>query len=121
MTALARIATILVGLLHLGFFYLEAVLWTTPRGREIFGTTMSFAEESAALALNQGLYNGFIAAGLLWAALAGKRDLAFFFLVCVIIAGAVGAGSVSLTILFVQALPGIVAMILATLSGPWRR
>ncbi|RFB05882.1 DUF1304 domain-containing protein [Parvularcula marina] len=121
MTLLARIAATLIGLLHLGFLYLEMVLWTTPTGQEIFGTTADFAEESAALALNQGLYNGFLAAGLLWAAVTSRRDVAIFFLLCVIVAGAVGAWSVSLSILWIQAVPGAAALLLALLSGRWAK
>lgn len=121
MTVISRLASALIGVLHLGFLYLEMVLWTDPIGREIFGTTESFAQESAALALNQGLYNGFLAAGLFWAAFSRKRDVAIFFLLCVIVAGAVGALSVSPRILMVQTLPGAIALALALVSPRWRQ
>lgn len=120
MTIMARIASFLVGLIHLGFLYLEMVLWTTPTGHKIFGITPEFAEESAALALNQGLYNGFLAVGLFWATLTNRRDVAIFFLVCVITAGVTGALTASERILFIQAAPGVIALGLTFLSGRWR-
>jgi putative membrane protein len=88
-------------------------LWRTPRGRRAFGTDEAFAERSAALAANQGLYNGFLAAGLLWGAVAGDPvgfQVRVFFLACVIVAGVYGAATVSRRILVVQGLPGALAM-----------
>ena len=115
---------VLVGIIavqHLLFFYLEAVLWTTPRGRGIFGTTVEQAEQSAALAKNQGLYNGFLAAALGWGLVAANDDVAFQFkfygLACVIVAGAFGAATVSRRILFVQAVPAAVALVLVLAGG----
>jgi len=115
---------ILVGVIavqHLLFFYLEAVLWTTPRGRGIFGTTPEQAEQSAALAKNQGLYNGFLAAALIWGLVASNDHVAFQFKVygvaCVVVAGLFGAATVSRRILFVQAVPAAVALAVVLAGG----
>lgn len=114
----------LVGIIaaqHLFFFYLEAVLWTTPRGRAIFGTTAEQAEQSASLAKNQGLYNGFLAAALVWGLVARNGDAAFQFkvygLACVIVAGVFGAATVSRRIVFLQALPAAIALVLVLAGG----
>ena len=115
MTVLAKLAAALVALLHVGFMALEMVFWTEPLGQEIFGTTPEFAAESASLAFNQGLYNGFLATGLLWGVLAGKRDVTVFFLLCVVIAGIVGGLTASMGIIVVQAVPGAAALLLTTL------
>jgi putative membrane protein len=109
------VADVLVGLvaaLHLYFLVLEMFLWTTPTGRKVFGLEPGFAEESKTLAANQGLYNGFLVAGLVWGLVADKTDVKLFFLACVIVAGAYGAATVSSRILFVQALPAVVAFVL---------
>ena len=110
-------ANVLVGIValqHLGFLVLEMFLWTAPIGLRTFGLTPDFAEASAALAANQGLYNGFLAAGLLWSLL--RRTDAFatqvFFLACVIVAGVFGALTVKLSILFVQGAPAALALLL---------
>jgi len=108
----ADIATALVALLHLYFLVLEMFLWTRPFGMRVFGLTPEFAAASKALAANQGLYNGFLAAGLAWGAFLGSSAIAIFFLGCVIVAGVFGAITVSRKILWVQALPGIVALAL---------
>lgn len=111
--------TALVALLHLGFLILEMFLWRTPRGRAVFGTTPEFAEQSASLAANQGLYNGFLAAGLIWGLVAQEPtgpQARIFFLCCVIAAGLYGALSVSRRILYVQALPAAAALALALAS-----
>ncbi|AJE87142.1 MULTISPECIES: DUF1304 domain-containing protein [Streptomyces] len=122
MNVLASLLVGLVAALHLYFLVLEMFLWRTPRGRAVFGTTEEFAEQSAALAANQGLYNGFLTAGLVWALLAsggpGGEGFApaVFFLGCVVVAGAYGAATVSRRILAVQALPaalGLGAVLLA--------
>lgn len=112
----AAALTALVALAHLGFLILEMFLWRTPRGRAVFGTTPAFAEESAPLAANQGLYNGFLAAGLIWSLLAADPvgpGIRVFFLCCVIAAGLYGALTVSRRILLVQALPGAAALALS--------
>ncbi|MFZ1773315.1 MAG: DUF1304 domain-containing protein [Rhizobiaceae bacterium] len=110
MSSLAFALTALVALAHLGFLVLEMFLWTTPYGRKTFGLKADFAEQSRALAANQGLYNGFLAAGLIWALWADRLDLKVFFLGCVIVAGVYGAASVNRRILYVQALPAALAL-----------
>ena len=85
-------------------------LWTTPTGRRVFGTDAEFAEQSKALAANQGLYNGFLVAGLVWGLVAESTDVLVFFLVCVIVAGVYGAATVNRRILFVQAVPAVLAL-----------
>src|SRR5256714_4907209 len=95
-------------------------LWRTPFGRRTFGTTVEAAESSAVLAANQGLYNGFLAAGLLWGLLAygvhGGRPILTFFLACIVVAGVFGAATVSRRILLVQAVPAVVAGALVWLA-----
>ena len=110
---LAKILVALVALLHVYFLVLEMFLWTKPAGRRAFGTTQEMAEQSKVLAMNQGLYNGFLAAGLFWSLSLGDagRGVAMFFLLCVIAAGLFGAVTAkSRKILFVQALPGALAL-----------
>jgi putative membrane protein len=103
-----------VALLHLYFLVLEMFLWTKPYGRRVFGLTPEKAEMTRSLAANQGLYNGFLAAGLGWGLLAGPDGytVKVFFLSCVIIAGIFGAATASRKILWVQAVPGAVALAL---------
>ncbi len=120
MTVLATIAVLVVAALHLGFLVLEMFLWSKPQGRAVFGTDAEFAEQSATLAANQGLYNGFLAAGLVWGAIAGGDTgyaVTMFFLGCVIVAGIYGAATVNRRILVVQALPAVVALVLVLLAG----
>lgn len=116
MRVLSTFLIVVVALLHIGFMGLEMFLWTTPEGQRIFGMTPEVSAVTAVLAANQGLYNGFIAAGLLWSAFSGRRDLKIFFLVCVVMAGIFGAMTAKLSILFLQALPGAIALasVLAT-------
>jgi putative membrane protein len=106
-----------VALLHVYFLVLEMFLWDKPQGRKTFGLTPEFAAASKPLAANQGLYNGFLAAGLIWGILsgAGGTPVKVFFLTCVIIAGIYGSLSVSKKIFFVQALPAIIALVLVLL------
>lgn len=113
----ANIAVGLVALLHLYFLVLEMFFWSKPLGRRVFGLTPEFAKASAALAANQGLYNGFLAAGLVWGLVLGADGSAIkvFFLVCVIVAGVFGALTASRKILWVQALPGVAALTLVLL------
>lgn len=113
MNWIARIAIFLVAGIHVWFLLLEMVLWTKPAGRSTFGLSKEDAETTKALAANQGLYNGFLAAGLVWAAAANRRDVAIFFLLCVIVAGVYGAITVSRRVLLVQALPAVIALLLA--------
>jgi putative membrane protein len=109
------LANVLVGLvaaIHVYILILEMFLWDTPRGRKAFGTTPEFAAASKTLAANQGLYNGFLAAGLIWGLLLGPagKPVQLFFLGCVIVAGLYGGFTASRKILFIQALPAAVAM-----------
>ena len=109
-----------VALLHVVFLILEMFLWTKPFGRRIFGLNRELADQTAALAANQGLYNGFLAAGLVWGLMSGTtgRGILVFFLVCVVIAGIFGALTAKRTILWVQALPGAVALAAVLLAQP---
>ncbi|KAK4187359.1 hypothetical protein QBC35DRAFT_474604 [Podospora australis] len=113
MSLTSNIATGAVSALHVYIMYLEMVLWTKPRGRKAFGLTPEFAEKTKALAANQGLYNGFLAAGLAWGLIHPVPEFAkqirLFFLGCVTVAGAFGAATANRRILFVQALPAAVA------------
>jgi putative membrane protein len=109
-----------VVLIHVYFVVLEMFLWRTPRGLRSFGTTQGFADASAALAANQGLYNGFLVAGLVWGLLAADPvgfQVKIFFLACVIVAGVYGAATVSRRILAVQALPAALAMAAVLIVG----
>lgn len=110
-----RVATALVALVaieHLYILVLEMFLWTKPAGLKAFGLTPEFAEQTAVLAANQGLYNGFLAAGLIWALLRKDEGTALrvFFLGCVIVAGVFGAVTAKPSILYVQALPALIAL-----------
>jgi len=110
---IGAVLIVLVALIHAYIVVLEMVLWDTPRGRKTFGTTEAFARESKVLAANQGLYNGFLAAGLIWSlvpAAGGSEGAKIFFLCCVIVAGVYGAATVSRRILLVQATPALVAL-----------
>ena len=120
MQTAAIVATLLVALLHLWFLVLEMFLWTKPAGRRAFGTTPEFAEASRTLAANQGLYNGFLAAGLLWGLSLGGagRAIVIFFLVCVAIAGIYGGLTASRKIIYVQALPALLGLLLTLLARP---
>ena len=111
MTHVAIALIVLVALLHLFFLVLEMFLWNTPYGRKVFRQSPEAAGQSKVLAANQGLYNGFLAAGLLWAAATGQRDVALFFLGCVVVAGVYGAATVNRRIFFVQALPALLAIV----------
>jgi putative membrane protein len=117
----ALIANIVVGvvaLLHVYFLVLEMFLWDRPTGLRAFGQTLEAAKSSKVLAANQGLYNGFLAAGLVWGLMLGPSgtNVKVFFLSCVLIAGLYGAATASRKILFVQALPAAVGLALLLLS-----
>lgn len=109
---IATVLIAIVALLHLYFMYLEMVAWDTPAGRKAFGTAPEFSAASKALAMNQGLYNGFLVAGLVWGLWLGDAGFAVkvFFLGCVIVAGLFGAATVGIKILYVQAVPAILAL-----------
>lgn len=118
MKQLADAMVLLVALLHVYFLALEMFFWTQPLGRRVFGLSAEFAAASKNLAANQGLYNGFLAAGLAWGLWLGDAGEAIklFFLGCVIVAGVFGALTVSRKILWVQALPAAVALALVLLA-----
>jgi len=118
MSTAANILVAIVAALHVYFMALEMFLWTRPFGRRTFGLTPEFAEASKRLAANQGSYNGFLAAGLVWGLWLGDAGFAIkvFFLGCVIVAGVFGALTVNRKILFVQALPAAVALVTLCLS-----
>ena len=107
----ARLLTGIVALEHFWFLVLEVFLWTKPAGRRTFGTTADFAATTAPMMKNQGTYNGFLAAGLVWASVSARADLAFFFLGCVLVAACVGGLTVKRTVLFVQGGPAAVALL----------
>ena len=110
---IASVLIVLVALLHVYFMYLEMVAWDTPAGRKAFGLTPEFSAASKALAMNQGLYNGFLVAGLVWGLWLGEAGFAVkvFFLACVLVAGLFGAATVGIKILYVQAVPAALALI----------
>jgi len=110
MPIVAVVLIVLVALLHLFFLVLEMFLWTRPVGMKVFRNTPEKAAITRVLAANQGLYNGFLAVGLLWAAATSQQDVALFFLGCVVVAGLYGAATVSRRILYVQAVPAVAAM-----------
>jgi len=118
---MALLTTLLIGLialLHIYFLILEMFLWDKPTGRRVFKLTPEFATASKALAANQGLYNGFLAAGLLWGLSLGVEGLhiKLFFLACVLIAGIFGAMTVSRRILYIQGAPALLALVLLLLA-----
>jgi len=117
MNLAASLATAFVALCHLGFLVLEMFFWNHPVGWKIFAMTPEVAASSAVLAMNQGLYNGFLAAGLAWGLWAGRRDIKLFFLGCVIVAGVFGAITAKPTILFTQALPGAIGLLLVLMAA----
>jgi putative membrane protein len=110
MPIVAVVLVVLVALLHLYFLVLEMFLWTRPPGLKTFRNTPEKAQATRVLAANQGLYNGFLAAGLLYGAITGTRAFVVFFLLCVVVAGLYGAYSVNRRIFFVQALPALLAL-----------
>lgn len=113
MRILADIALVVVALLHVGFLILEMFLWTKPFGMRTFRLTPEIAQASAGLAANQGLYNGFLAAGLIWGVIGGDGaySIRLFFLGCVIVAGVFGGFTAKRSILYMQALPGLLALL----------
>ena len=119
MLTFALVLVALMALLHVYILVLEMFLWTTKRGRKAFGTTPEFAEASKVLAANQGLYNGFLAAGLAWALITGGWDgykIAMFFLGCILVAGIYGGATANRRILFIQAIPALVTMLVLSVA-----
>jgi putative membrane protein len=117
----ANVLTALVALAHVGILVLEMFFWDHPVGRRIFSMTPEVSAASAVLAKNQGLYNGFLAALLIWGLAAGRRDVKVFGLACVVVAGVFGAVTAKPSILFTQALPGLIALVavLAASRAPY--
>lgn len=115
---IGSIAAGVVAAIHIYILVLEMFLWDTPRGRKAFGTTEAFARESKVLAANQGLYNGFLAAGLIWGIWLGEAGdpIKIFFLLCVAAAGIYGAATVNMRILFIQTIPAFIALICVWLA-----
>jgi putative membrane protein len=116
-SVVAALLVAVVALIHVYIVVLEMALWTKPPGRAAFGTDAEFAEKSKTLAANQGLYNGFLVAGLVWGLVADKQDVTVFFLLCVIVAGLYGAATVSRRILVVQAVPAALALLFVLLAA----
>ncbi|MCC6137898.1 MAG: DUF1304 domain-containing protein [Bdellovibrionaceae bacterium] len=120
MNTAANIFVILVALLHCYFLVLEMFLWTKPKGLKIFGQTLAQAKASAVLAANQGLYNGFLASGLFWSLIHSSPDMArelkYFFLGCVVVAGLYGGFTVSKKIAIVQATPALLGILFVYFS-----
>ena len=116
MLLFAQILVALVALLHVYILVLEMFLWTKPQGLRTFRNTPEKAETTRVLAANQGLYNGFLAAGLLYAVATGSREFALFFLACVVVAALYGAWSVNKRIFMVQGVPALAALA-ALLAG----
>ena len=119
MLTFALVLVALMALLHVYILVLEMFLWTTKRGRKAFGTTAEFAEASKVLAANQGLYNGFLAAGLGWALATGGWEgykIAMFFLACILVAGLYGGLTANRRILFIQAIPALITMLVLSVA-----
>ena len=118
MAFIAGILVFMIAALHVFFMILEMFMWTLPRGLKAFNNTLEFAEKTKVLAANQGLYNGFLAVGLIWGLLLGDSGFGVkvFFLVCVIVAGVYGSVTAMRRILFIQALPAALALLFVVLS-----
>lgn len=121
MRTTARILTFLVAIEHLGIMVLEMFFWDHPFGRRIFEITPDVSASSATLAANQGLYNGFLAAGLLWGLFGQKRAVTIFFLICIVIAGTYGGFTAKTSILYTQALPAFLALAATLLTDERQR
>jgi putative membrane protein len=116
MVLAANILIVIVALLHVGFLVLEMFLWDHPTGRKTFKMTPEYSRASATLAANQGLYNGFLAAGLIWGLVIEDTAVQLFFLICVLIAGLYGGFTAKRSILYMQALPALLALIAVYLA-----
>src|SRR5687767_8530632 len=116
MNLASRLITILVAIEHIGILVLEMFFWYHPVGQRVFGMTPEVSASSAVLAANQGLYNGFLAAGLLWGLFARRRDVIVFFLICITIAGIFGGLTAKTSIVFSQGMPALLALV-ATLAA----
>lgn len=116
MMLVSNILVVLVAVLHIGFLALEMFFWDHPFGRKTFKMTPEYSKASASLAANQGLYNGFLAAGLIWGLATGDFTVRAFFLICVIVAGVFGGFTAKRSIFYVQALPGLMGLMFLYLS-----
>jgi putative membrane protein len=114
---LANIFILLVAISHVGILVLEMFFWNHPVGQRIFAMTPEVAASSSVLAMNQGLYNGFLAAGLFWGLLINRVDIKIFFLCCVVVAGVFGGITAKTSILFTQGLPALIALTLVLVSS----
>ncbi|MGQ0850057.1 MAG: DUF1304 domain-containing protein [Actinomycetota bacterium] len=110
MSGLATTVALVVAALHICFLVLEMFLWSKPIGRRVFALSVEQTAATKVLAANQGLYNGFLAAGLVWGVIADERPVVLFFLICVALAGIFGALTVNRRIMFVQALPALIGI-----------
>ncbi len=117
MKLLATVFTAFVAISHVGIMVLEMFFWDHPVGQRIFSMTPEVSASSAVLAMNQGLYNGFLAAGLFWGLLKKRTDVQVFFLCCVVIAGLFGGITAKTSILFTQGLPALIALLLVLVSS----
>lgn len=119
MPILANIVVTIIALMHVWFLVLEMLLWDKPAGRRAFGTSAEYAAQTKVLAANQGLYNGFLAAGLFWGLLFGGSEgmhVKLFFLSCVLIAGLFGGFTATRKVLWIQGLPAAIGLVLVLLS-----
>ncbi len=116
MKTIANILTALVALIHFGILILEMFFWNHDVGRKIFNMTPEFSQASATLAANQGLYNGFLAVGLVWGLISDRRDVKLFFLACIVVAGIFGGLTAKTSIIFTQALPAFIALLFVFLT-----
>jgi putative membrane protein len=119
MSMATKVLVIIVALEHLYFLYLEMFAWTKPRTRKAFGLTEEAAETTKVMACNQGLYNGFLSAGLFWSLFAPPdfgKQLVFFFAGCVAVAGIYGGATVNKRVIFIQAMPALITIVVALLT-----
>jgi putative membrane protein len=119
MSILANIVVTIIALMHVWFLILEMLLWDKPTGRRAFGLTAEYAAQTKVLAANQGLYNGFLAAGLLWGLLLGGSEgmhVKLFFLACVLVAGLFGGFTATRKVLWIQGLPAAIGLVLVLLG-----
>ena len=114
---LAQIAVLVIAIEHVYILVLEMFLWNKSAGLRAFGQTQQMADATKVLAANQGLYNGFLAAGLFWGLATGNREFMLFFLLCVLVAGVYGGLTSARKILYIQALPAAVALALVFAAG----
>ena len=116
MKLLATLLVAFVALMHIGILVLEMFFWDTPTGHRIFGLTNETAKTTLVLAMNQGLYNGFLAAGLIWGIVKSRVDVKVFFLICVVVAGVFGGLTAKPSIMLTQGLPALIALVFVWLA-----